>query len=393
MQYTEDEPFRIPVNLRAGRSAPEEKVREEDQLPTSTPTSSSSSVPLPKNRKVGKGLMPMVHAARSSGTTPDAPARIRQSEREEIAETDSAEYIPTGDGVATIDDAGQILPQGMMVKNLTPPRIAVPSVVTTSTLATPCVGQGASQIAFPSLSKPNQPTSWHQLMLSGLVSSDLDSIEDLTDSPVPNSEVTPKQGKKVWVDLATFMSILIAENMKPNNGAGPRALPPEMVAKLKIWFCSPKTSDSKGNVPVLASMLLPLFLGMQGTERFLDALPLNINGYNSDLHSVSNLHSWAPMMQLSVENFRARIHNPLPSEQFECYAMYFELNAPHPDLSSISPGEVLTWHVPFQNALWQHGQISFAHSGPLRVKIINPLAINRVIFCHFDSIISVCIVS
>ena len=369
MVYSDVAPFKIPVATATHRSR---RSTIEEPAPVTDA----------KSRSPAREASPTTSKKKSSA-----------KKKNTSASTDSAEYdsdaeSPDSD-VATVDSAEEVSFLPTKVQTLPSLQAHLISPPATKTLVTPTVGQGSLPIAMPSLPMPHQPASWHQLMLSGLISSDLDSMEDLTDSPVPEPAASLAQGDTIWVNLSDFIRILISENKKQGIGIGSKLVEPEVTARLEAWFCRPTTGASSTDSPILVSMLLPIFLGLQGTERFFDVIPLNINGYRSDNRTLSALDSWAPLLQMSVENFRARIYNPLPTESLECYLIYFDLNIPHPDLSSMAPTEILTWHVPFQNALWSHGQISFAHSGPLRVKIINPLSEDRVIFCHFDSQISV----
>lgn len=99
-------------------------------------------------------------------------------------------------------------------------------------------------------------------------------------------------------------------------------------------------------------------------------------------------------MNMIIQNFRARIIVPtqaqyLSGSRMDVLAYYFELANPPSTLSNISSSEFLTWTVPFENVLWTHGQISFQHQGPLRVKMAWPQYANRATFIHFDTILNV----
>jgi hypothetical protein len=102
----------------------------------------------------------------------------------------------------------------------------------------------------------------------------------------------------------------------------------------------------------------------------------------------------AAIMNMTVQNFRARIVVPSQAQfasgsRMLVYAYYFELNPPPAGFSPVADTEFFTWTVPFADATWTHGQLSFQHTGPLRVKMAWPQFCNRVTFAHFDSAMNV----
>jgi hypothetical protein len=125
-----------------------------------------------------------------------------------------------------------------------------------------------------------------------------------------------------------------------------------------------------------------------------DSLPLNPNGTKSSTDDLNALSGLAAIMDMTVQNFRARIVVPSQAQFasgsfMQVLAYYFELTSPPTGFTTVSDADFFTWTVPFQNATWTHGQLTFQHQGPLRVKMAWPQYSNRVTFIHFDTTLNV----
>jgi hypothetical protein len=125
-----------------------------------------------------------------------------------------------------------------------------------------------------------------------------------------------------------------------------------------------------------------------------DALPLNPNGAKSSTSDLSALSGLAAIMDMTVQNFRARIVVPSQAQFasgsfMQVLGYYFELTSPPTGFTTVSDSDFFTWTVPFQNATWTYGQLSFQHQGPLRVKMAWPQYSNRVTIVHFDTTLNV----
>lgn len=246
------------------------------------------------------------------------------------------------------------------------------------------------------------PLTWHDVMISNLLEVTDLTDEDISDTPlppaVPKDQVVIDGETENWVDLATFIFFLDQSNSQAKATPTRPSLDPSYIAMLKWYFLSPQDPTQPESTVVAATLLTALLTELIAAELFV-ALPLNANGPASAIldpfpdaqgTAAATLGTTA-IRNSAVENFRARIIVPSAADllsgagTFEVAAFYFELDRPPLQLNNISTADFFTWTVLFNNGVWQEGQATFQHTGPLRVKMLWPFYQNAITFCHFNA--------
>lgn len=246
------------------------------------------------------------------------------------------------------------------------------------------------------------PLTWHDVMILNLLEVTDLTDEDMSDTPpppaVPKDQVVIDGETENWVDLATFIFFLDQSNSQAKATPTRPSLDPSYIAMLKWYFLSPQDPTQPESTVVAAALLTALLTELIAAELFV-ALPLNANGPASAIAdpfpppqgTTATTLGTTAIRNSAVENFRARIIVPSAADllsgagTFEVVAFYFELDRPPVELNNISTADFFTWTIPFNNGVWQAGQATFQHTGPLRVKMLWPFYQNAITFCHFDA--------
>jgi hypothetical protein len=124
----------------------------------------------------------------------------------------------------------------------------------------------AVRAVVPTSQSPNSSQEWHNLLTSGLLSSDLEDPTDFDDTPLPS--VIPTQNiiedgdTAQWVDLPMFISYVAKNAQLSKPDSAPPGPTVELLSTLTSWY--PTGSED----PVLASMLLPALIGTDDTVEF-----------------------------------------------------------------------------------------------------------------------------
>jgi hypothetical protein len=142
----------------------------------------------------------------------------------------------------------------------------------------------------PTSQGPNSSQDWHNLLTSGLLSSDLEDPTDFDDTPVPNA--TPPQTivedgvTAQWVDLATFISYVQKNASLANPSITPSGLTDQLTGPLQSWYGSGSTN------PVFASMILQALIGADDAVEFyskslIHAFYVVVYSYLNDIRLVT----------------------------------------------------------------------------------------------------------
>lgn len=149
-----------------------------------------------------------------------------------------------------------------------PERIRKPRILFASKLFR-AAGQ-ALPLTRAAVTTSNSVATWHNLLTSGLLNTDLEDPTDFEDTPVPTlvSGVIVEDGITAqWVDLATLISYV----EKDYNASQPKPIRPgptvSLLTPLKVWYGS-QTSSSGTPPPVLASILLQALIGTDDAIEF-----------------------------------------------------------------------------------------------------------------------------
>jgi hypothetical protein len=242
--------------------------------------------------------------------------------------------------------------------------------------------------------------TWHDIMVADLLDVPGLAAEDIEEFPLPDptpADQVPQDGQTpCWVDLATYISLMMLTNANPDPITDRPPLTSDYLNGMSFWLVDHKDS-TKANDPVLAWVLLGLLIDPAFATEFMAALPLNMNGPSSGtldpLAAGSNSPASQPnsavaLWSMVVQNFRALIAYS-PTKALDVQSFLFELGPPPADLHVISNQDFLTWTVPFADSLWSVGQMQIRHSGNLRVKMTRPLCVDTLVFCNFDGTLEV----